>query len=75
MNYMYFYLRQNMQIYWVYQIDVEEYSHFEGKTSINLDVFLNICRNMLNIKRRLKVIDISDYVSCTAWGYFLRSSS
>ena len=35
-----------MQIYWVYQIDVEDYSHFEEKTSINLDVFLNICRNM-----------------------------
>lgn len=64
-----------MQTYWVYQIDVKDYSHFEDKTSINLDVFLNICRNMLNIKRRVKVIDISDYVSCTAWGYFLRSSS
>ena len=64
-----------MQIYWVYQTNVKEYSHFEGKTSINLDVFLNTCRNMLNIKRRLTVIDISDYVLCTAWGYFLKSSS
>ena len=34
-----------MQIYWVYQIDVEEYSHSEGKTSINLDVliYVEIC--------------------------------
>lgn len=59
--------------HWVHQIDVEEYSHFEGKTSINVGVFLNICnKTYTKHKRDFRVINISDYVSCKAWGNFPR---
>lgn len=45
-----------------HQIDDEEYSHFEGKTSINFDVSLNMSSlKYPRCKRDFRMIDIFDH--------------
>lgn len=57
-NMIYIYLCLRYANHWLYQTDVEEYSHLKGKTSINVDVSLNIfSQKYPKHKRGLKVID------------------